>query len=109
MCGKLELSEALVMDNVERLKMAAANLRQKLTHYAGTDSDAAWVLERMTPIFRGIENGDIVPPIRNKFRYYFANTDAPLFRYEDLGELAAEYSKALELWGQQEVDSRGNG
>jgi hypothetical protein len=53
----------------------------------------------MTPIFRGIENGDIVPPKRNKFRYYFANTDAPLFRYEDLGELAAEYSKALELWG----------
>lgn len=99
MCEQSELSEALVMDNVEGLKVAAENLRKKLVHYARTDSDAAWVLERMTPIFRGIENGDIVPPKRNKFRYYFANTDAPLFRYEDLGELAAEYSKALELWG----------
>lgn len=92
------------MDNIERLKVAAENLKQKLAYYAKTDSDASWVLERMTPIFIGIESGDIVPPQRNRFRYYFANADGPLFKYRDLLTASAQYSKALELWGQQDED-----
>jgi len=89
------------MNDIETLKIKAANLKGVLERYAKTDSYAEMVLRNMQIIFSDIEMGRITPPIENEFRWYFASTDSPLFEYSDLGEAAAQYSSALELWGNQ--------
>ncbi|CAJ0705219.1 hypothetical protein LMG19089_03785 [Ralstonia edaphis] len=86
------------MDDVNQLQEKARKLRTLLAAHAATDDDAEMVLGFMTPLFQAIERGDITPPTHDEYRWYFAHTDAPLFKYDDLGEAHAEYSHALEGW-----------
>jgi len=89
------------MNDVESLRVKAVVLRDVLERYAAVDRNAALALMAMMQTFSDIQNGLIVPPCDNEFRWYFANTDSPLFEYADLGEAAAQYSKALELWSDE--------
>jgi len=86
------------MNEIENLKRKAANLRLVLERYATMDSYAEMVLRNMQPVFNDIEKGKVVPPVENEFQWYFFNTESPLFGYLDLGEAAAQYSRAMELW-----------
>jgi hypothetical protein len=86
------------MDKVKNLQEKARILRSFLERYAKLDGDAEMVLGFMTPLFNQIEAGEITPPYEHKYRWYFANTESPLFQYDDLGEAAAEYARALEDW-----------
>lgn len=94
-------------DDVKHLKIKARDLKLLLEKYAVTDTDARAVLGFMSGIFAEIEREQIVPPMRDEFQWYFASTESSLFKYSDLGEAAAQYSKALELWGRQEVQHNG--
>ena len=86
------------MDKVKNLQEKARVLRELLERYAKVDDDAEMVLEFMMPLFKQIETGEITPPHEHKYRWYFANTESPLFQYDDLCEAAAEYARALEDW-----------
>lgn len=86
------------MNNVDNLKKRASVLRCILEKNAVVNNDAVIVLRLMKDIFDDIENDRIVPPRENEFRWYFSNTESPLFGNSEMGEAAAEYSKALELW-----------
>lgn len=86
------------MDPIKKLQERARVLRALLTHYAKSDEDAEMVLGLMSSLFDDIEHGRVTPPVHDKYRWYFANTEGPLFRYDDLGEAHAQYSHALEGW-----------
>ena len=40
----------------------------------------------MGALFDVIEHGKVVPPVRDKYRWYFANNEGPLFKCDDHGE-----------------------
>lgn len=84
------------MDQSKLLQERSRVLRALLEHYAKSDDDARMVLEFMTALFKDIESGKVNPPVRDRYRWYFANTEGPLFKYDDLGEAHAKYSHALE-------------
>lgn len=86
------------MDKTRNLQEKAAVLRSLLEKYAQTDIDAEIVLGFMTPLFGKIRAGELVPPHENEYRWNFASTEAPLFKYDDLCEAAAEYGHALQDW-----------
>lgn len=86
------------MDDVKWLLEKAHVLRALLTDYAETDEDTEMVLGLMAEVFDAIKRGEVVPPVHDKYRWYFANTEGPLFKYDDLGEAHAQYSHALEGW-----------
>jgi len=87
------------MDKAKHLQEKAQMLHSLLEHYAKIDDDAEMVLKFMTPLFEEIQAGKIVPPKEHKYRWYFANTESPLYRkYEDLSHAAAEYARVLEEW-----------
>ncbi|WP_416052252.1 hypothetical protein [Cupriavidus basilensis] len=69
-----------------------------MSRYAKFDEDVEMVLGFMTYVFADIERGEAVPPVHDNYRWYFANTEGPLFKYDDLGEAHAQYSHALEGW-----------
>lgn len=77
----------------------ASRLRALLEHYAKTDDDVEMVLSFMTPLFDEIKAGRIVPPRRDEYRWYFFNTESPLYlKYDDLSQAEAEYAEILEGW-----------
>lgn len=87
------------MDKVNNLQEKARVLRELLERYAKVNDDAEMVLRFMVPLFEQIKAGKIVPPYEHKYRWYFANTESPLYRkYEDLNHAAAEYARVLEDW-----------
>lgn len=86
------------MDKVKILQEKARILHASLEKIAEVDDDAEMVLGFMTPLFERIDTGEIVPPYAHEYRWYFANTDSPLFKYDDLGDAAAEFGHALEDW-----------
>lgn len=86
------------MDKVKRLQDKADVLRSVLKKYAYVDSDAEMVLGFMTPLFEQISAGAVVPPRTHEYRWHFASTESPLFKYDDLCEAAAEFGHALEDW-----------
>ncbi|MGO4814241.1 hypothetical protein AB4156_32500 [Cupriavidus sp. 2MCAB6] len=86
------------MDQIEQLQERARILHALLTRHAKFDEDAEMVLGFMTGLFFDIERGEVFPPVHDKYRWYFANTEGPLFKYDDLGEAHAQYSHALEGW-----------
>lgn len=86
------------MNKIERLQKEARNLRALLEHYAEFDEEAEAVLERMSQIFCDIESGKVTPPHDDKYLWYFANTEGPLYKYDDLGEAHARYSHAIRGW-----------
>lgn len=87
------------MDKVKNLQEKARVLRGLLERYAEVDSDAELVLGFMMPLFEQVEIGKIIPPHEHKYRWYFANTESPLYRkYVDLSHAAAEYARVLEDW-----------
>ncbi|WP_338862937.1 hypothetical protein IHE31_09060 [Mycetohabitans rhizoxinica] len=86
------------MDKVKNLQEKARALHELLARYAKVDDDAEMVLRFMSGLFEEIEQGKVVPPVHNKYRWYFANTESSLFKYTDLGEAHAQYSHALEDW-----------
>jgi hypothetical protein len=74
-------------------------LRALLEHYAKIDDDVEMVLNFMMPLFVEIDAGRVVPPQRDEYRWYFFNTESPLFlKYDDLSRAEAEYAEALEGW-----------
>ncbi len=85
-------------DNNGALQEKARTLRTLLSSYATNDGDAEMVLGLMVPLFEAIDRGEVVPPVHDDYRWYFANTEGPLFKYDDLGEAHAQYSHALEGW-----------
>lgn len=91
------------MNKIENLKDKARVLKNLLEGYSKVDEDAAMVLGFMESFFLRIQGGEIIPPVDNKYRWYFASTESPLYRkYEDLSHAASEYSSALEEWSSQE-------
>jgi hypothetical protein len=86
------------MDKVKNLQEKARILRNLLDHYAKADDDAEMLLGFMLPLFEQIKDGKIIPPHEHEYRWYFADTESPLFKYGDLCEAAAEYARALEDW-----------
>lgn len=91
------------MDKVRNLQEKAMVLRALLEKYAQIDGDAEMVLGFMTPLFEAIQAGRIVPPHEHEYRWYFANTESPLYeKYEELSQAASEYACALEDWESQE-------
>jgi hypothetical protein len=87
------------MDKVKNLQEKAHVLRELLVRYGQVDDDAEMVLGFMMPLFEKVETGEIIPPHEHKYRWYFANTESPLYRkYEDLSHAAAEYARVLEDW-----------
>ncbi|CAB3779462.1 hypothetical protein LMG28138_00821 [Pararobbsia alpina] len=86
------------MDQVKQLQESARILHALLTRHAKSSENAEMVLGFMTALFVAIECGEVVPPVHDKYRWYFANTEGPLFKYDDLGEAHAQYSHALEGW-----------
>jgi len=89
------------MDKVKNLQEKARTLRNFLERYAKVDDNAEMVLEFMKPLFKKIEVGEVIPPYEHQYRWYFANTESPLFKYDELCEAAAEYARALEVWNNQ--------
>lgn len=89
------------MNKMKNLQNKTLILRNLLNDYAKVDNDAEMVMGFMTPFFEDIFNGKILPPCEHKYRWYFANTESPLFKYDDLCEAAAEYARALENWDNQ--------
>lgn len=81
-----------------KLQEKARALRALLTSYAATDHDAGMVLGLMVPLFEAIDRSEVTPPVHDDYRWYFANTEGPLLKYDDLGEAHAQYSHALEGW-----------
>ena len=91
------------MDKRLNLQSKARVLQSILERYALIDEDARTVLAFMAQLFKQIQAGEIEPPHENEFRWYFASTEAPLYRrYEDLSHAASDYSCALEDWESQE-------
>jgi hypothetical protein len=91
------------MNKTECLKDKTKVFESLLEKYSKTDEDAAAVLNFMKPLFSMIQWGGIAPPVKNKYRWYFASTESPLYRkYDDLSHAASEYSCALEDWNSQE-------
>jgi hypothetical protein len=87
------------MDQVTKLKEKARILRSLLHLYAKSDSDVENVLNLMSGIMNEIEEGKVYPPRRDEFRWYFFNTESPLFmKYADLSQAEAEYAEVLEGW-----------
>ncbi len=86
------------MAKVKNLQEKAKVLHALLKKYAQIDDDAQMVLSFMMPLFEQIDAGKIVPPYEHEYRWYFASTESPLFKYDDLCEAAAEYGHALEDW-----------
>ncbi|WP_066732639.1 hypothetical protein [Cupriavidus sp. D384] len=86
------------MDQVKLLQEKARIFHGILQQYAKKDDHASMVLGFMANLFDSIERGDIVPPMHDDYRWHFANTESPLFKYDDLGEAHAQYSHALEGW-----------
>jgi hypothetical protein len=86
------------MDQVKQLQEKARELHALLAQYAKSDESAEMDLGFMSTLFADIEQGKVIPPIHDKYRWYFANTEGPLFKYDDLGEAHAQYSHALEGW-----------
>jgi len=87
------------MDKVKILQQKARVLRNLLEQYAKTDDDVEMVLGFMTPVLNDIEAGKVAPPQRDKFRWYFFNTESSLFlKYDDLSQAEAEYAEVLEGW-----------
>lgn len=84
------------MDDIRELQKAVRALRTLLTKHAETNGDAEMVLGLMTETMNAIERGEVVPPTHDKFKWYFASTEGPLFHLEELGEAHARYSRALE-------------
>ncbi len=84
------------MTGAKQLQKKARALRALLTSYAATDDDAEMVLGLMVPLFETIDLGEVTPPVHDDYRWYFANTEGPLFKHDDLGEAHAQYSHALE-------------
>lgn len=87
------------MDKIKNLQQKERVLRKLLERYAKVDDDVEMVLGFMTPLLDQIEAGEIIPPHEHKYRWYFANTESPLYRkYEDLCHASAEYARVLEDW-----------
>ncbi|SIT67311.1 MULTISPECIES: hypothetical protein [Burkholderiaceae] len=86
------------MDKVKNLQEKARALHELLARYAKVDDDAEMVLRFMSGLFEEIEQGKVVPPVEDKYQWYFADTDGPLFKYADLLHVFAQYSHALEDW-----------
>jgi hypothetical protein len=86
-------------DQIRKLREKARTLRSLLNRYAKIDSDVENILSLMTGILDEIEQGKVVPPKRDEFRWYFFNTESPLFmKYSDLSQAEAEYAEVLEGW-----------
>ncbi|WP_323072122.1 hypothetical protein [Mycetohabitans endofungorum] len=86
------------MDKVKDLQEKARALHKILARYAKIDDDAEMVLGFMSGLFEEIEQGKVVPPVEDRYQWYFADTESSLFKYDDLGEAHAQYSHALEDW-----------
>ena len=87
------------MDQIKQLQEKARVLRSLLNRYAKNDSDVENVLGLMSGILDEIEAGKVCPPKRDEFRWYFFNTESPLFmKYDDLSQAEAEYAEILEGW-----------
>jgi hypothetical protein len=86
------------VDKVKNLQEKARALHELLVRYAKVDDDAEMVLGFMSSLFEEIEQGKVVPPVEDRHQWYFADTESPLFKYDDLGEIHAQYSHALEDW-----------
>lgn len=87
------------MDTIELLQQRAQKLRVLLEQYAKIDDDVALVLGFMVPFLDEIKAGEVIPPQRDRYRWYFFSTDSPLFsKYEDLSQAEAEYAETLEGW-----------
>lgn len=84
------------MKKVKNLQEKALALRELLERYAKVDDDVEMVLGFMMPLFEQIKKGEIIPPLKHQYRWYFANTESPLFKYDDLCEAGAEYARVLE-------------
>lgn len=87
------------MNKLEDLRNKAAILEAILKKYSPNETYAEMMLTNMERTFEEIRNGTIDLPKSNKYSWYFFSTDSPLFKYTDLVEAAAQYSKSLELWG----------
>lgn len=88
-----------VMGSVRDLQEKTRTLRALLEQYAKTDDDVEMVLNFMMPLFDKIEAGRIVSPQRDEYRWYFFNTESPLYlKYDDLSRAEAEYAEILEGW-----------
>ena len=85
-------------EELKELRGKASDLQSLLEKYAQHDDDAKMILNLMIPLFDLIRSGKVVPSIKNEYRWYFSNTESPLFKYDDLCEAAARYSHALEGW-----------
>ncbi|PTB20308.1 hypothetical protein C9I57_14700 [Trinickia symbiotica] len=87
------------MDQIKKLQEKARVLRSLLSYYATSDTDVENLLVLMSKILDEIEEGRICPPKHDEFRWYFFNTESPLFmKYDDLSQAEAEYAEALEAW-----------
>jgi hypothetical protein len=87
------------MDQLTKLQTKARALRSLLDRYAKADSDVENVLNLMSGLLDEIEEGGARPPKRDEFRWYFFNTESPLFmKYDDLSQAEAEYAEVLEGW-----------
>lgn len=60
------------MDKVKKLQEKAHALRMLLEHYAKTDDDVEMVLKFMGSLFAQIDAGEIIPPHKHEYRWYFA-------------------------------------
>lgn len=88
-----------MMSGIKDLQHKTKTLRALLEHYAQTDDDVETVLNFMTPLFNDIEAGRILLPQRDEYRWYFFNTESPLYlKYNDLSQAEAEYAEILEGW-----------
>lgn len=87
------------MDKIKNLQEKAERLHALLEKYAQSDDDIEMVLRFMTPLLDEIEAGQVIPPRRDEYRWYFFSTESPLYlKYEDLARAEAEYAEVLEGW-----------
>jgi hypothetical protein len=89
---------ATEMTKIENLQAKSRNLHCLLMQYSVIDGDADMVLKFMTPLFEQIAKGEVIPPKEFIYRWYFGSTDSPLAAFEDLINVAAEFSHVLEDW-----------
>lgn len=72
--------------------------RKLLTSKLNRDPSLVVLIERLTPLFEAIENGEIVPPLTNQCDGLFHIDDVNYGLGTDIFEAYANFQSALEDW-----------
>jgi hypothetical protein len=87
------------MNKVSLLKKRAQEFKLLLTEAERTDPWVGRVLDELEPLFNGIENGSIQPPIPfGTYRRKFRSDDPKYGMHTAICSAESEFNSALEDW-----------